>query len=261
MWSGCLWFSNKMKVLIVEDEHPASQKLLRMLEEVDSTIEVVGVLRSVEESINWFSEHPSPELVFMDIQLEDGLSFDIFEKCKIDVPIIFTTSYDEFTLKAFKLNSVDYLLKPISQDELKGAINKFNTIHKKRADYAKLESVIKQLQPQRKERFLVRIGDHYKSFPISEVYCFYINERCTFLFTNTAKSYSIDYSLDQIEQVADPMLFFRVNRNFIINFSAIRDAITFSSNRLKVFLANWAEDKEILVSRERVADFKKWMDR
>jgi DNA-binding LytR/AlgR family response regulator len=250
-----------MKVLIIEDERPASQKLVRMLKEISPEIEVVDVLRSVEQTVNRFSENPNPELIFMDIQLEDGLCFDIFENCPINIPVIFTTAYDEYALKAFKVNSVDYLLKPVSRNELKNAIDKFTAIHRSGTDYSKLESVIQQLQPRQKERFLVKIGDHYKSIPVSTVNCFYINGRCTFLFTGAAKNYPLDYSLDKIEQMVDSKLFFRINRDFIINFYAITDMIACSSSRLKIILAGWTEKEETVVSRERVADFKKWMDR
>jgi len=250
-----------MKVLIIEDERPAGQKLVRVLKEIDSKIEVIDVLRSVEQAINWFAKNPNPELIFMDIQLEDGLCFDIFENCRIDIPIIFTTAYDEYALKAFKVNSVDYLLKPINRKELKSAIDKFTIIHQSPTDYSKLETVIKQLQPQQKERFLIKIGEHYKSIPSSTIHCFYINERCTFLFTDFAKSYPLDYSLDKIEQLVDSKLFFRINRDFIINFYAISDMIIHSSSRLKIILSGWTEKEEMIVSRERVADFKKWIDR
>ena len=259
-----------MKVLIIEDEHPAAQKLIRILKEIDSGIEVVDILRSVEQAVNWFQENTNPELIFMDIQLEDGLCFDIFENYRIDIPVIFTTAYDEYALKAFKVNSVDYLLKPIDRNELKNAIDKFTVFHQSGTpgasvasgtDYSKLESVIKQFQPQRKERFLVKIGEHYKSIPASAINCFYINERCSFLFTDTAKSYPLDYSLDKIEQLIDSKLFFRINREFIVNFYAIRDMIAYSSSRLKIVIADWAEKEEIIVSRKRVADFKDWIDR
>jgi len=248
-----------MKVLIIEDEYPASQKLIRLLKNIDPGIEVVDVLRSVEESVNWFIGNPSPELIFMDIQLEDGLSFEIFEKFRIDSPVIFTTAYDEYALKAFKVNSIDYLLKPIVHDDLKSAIAKYNNIFS--IDYLKFESVIRQLQPPKKERFLLKIGEHYKSVPVSNIYCFFIMERCTFLFTDTGKSYPVDYSLDQLTELIDSKVFFRVNRNYIINYYAICDMISYSSSRLKIFLSNWPEKEEILVSRERVFDFKKWMDR
>ena len=250
-----------MKVLIIEDERPAAQKLVRMLKEINSEVEIIDVLRSVEQSVNWFHEKPKPELIFMDIQLEDGLCFDIFENCRIDIPVIFTTAYNEYALKAFKVNSVDYLLKPVDRNELKNAINKFAIIHQSRTNYSKLESVIKELQPKQKERFLVKIGEHYKSIPASTIHCFYISERYTFLFTDTAKSYPLDYSLDKIEQLVDSKVFFRINRDFIVNFHAIRDMIIYSSSRLKIILSGWTEKEEIIVSRERVSGFKKWIDR
>jgi DNA-binding LytR/AlgR family response regulator len=250
-----------MKVLIIEDERPASQKLIRLLKEINPEIEIIDVLQSIERVVNWFSENPSPKLIFMDVQLEDGLCFDIFENCKIEAPVIFTTAYDEYALRAFKVNSIDYLLKPIVQDELKNAIDKFNIIHNSKSDYLKFETVIKQLQPQKKERFLIKIGEHYKSIPTSTVNCFYINERCTFLFTDAAKNYPLDYSLDKIEQLIDSKLFFRISRNFIVNFYAIVDIIACSSSRLKIILTGWTEKEEIVVSRERVIEFKKWIDR
>lgn len=249
-----------MKVLIIEDERPAAQKIIRLLEEIDKSIEVVDVLKSVEQATNWFTNHSAPELIFMDIQLEDGISFELFETCEIKVPVIFTTAYDEYTLKAFKVNSVDYLLKPIASDDLKKAIHKFNTYHRQKMDYTQLEDIIRQLQPATKERFLIKVGEHYRSEPTSSIHSFYILERNTFIQTDKGKNYPIDYSLDKIEQMVDPKLFFRVNRNFIVNFYAIRDIIIYSSNRLKLILDNWTEE-DILVSRERVAAFKEWMDR
>jgi len=250
-----------MKVLIIEDEQPAAHKLIRLLEEADRNIEVIDVISSVEQATNWFATNPAPELIFMDIQLEDGLSFEIFENSEIKTPVIFTTAYNEYTLKAFKVNSVDYLLKPIAPEELKRAIEKYRIYHRPEADYSKLESIIKQLQPQTKERFLIRIGEHYKSVPVSSIHSFFILERSTFIRTDKGRNYPVDYSLDKIEQMIDPKVFFRVNRNFIVNFYAIRDILVYSSNRLKIILVNQEEGEEILVSRERVAEFKEWMDR
>jgi two-component system response regulator LytT len=251
----------KMRVIIIEDERPASQKLIRLLEGIDPGIEVIAVLQSVEEATNWFLNHVHPELIFMDIQLEDGTCFEIFENCDLKTPVIFTTAYDEYTLKAFKVNSVDYLLKPIVPGELKKAIDKFRLLHGQGPDLAKIESIINQLQPKAKERFLIRIGDHYRSVPTSDISCFYIRERCNFILIHTGKSYPVEYSLDKIEQLVDPRLFFRINRNFIISFSSIQDIIAYSSSRLRIILAGWPEQEDILVSRERVAEFKRWMDR
>ena len=250
-----------MKVLIVEDERPASQKLIRLLKEIAPTIQVIDVLKSVEQTINWFLENPAPELILMDIQLEDGICFEIFENCKIDTPVIFTTAYDEYALRAFKVNSVDYLVKPIARDELKNAVDKFNAVHKPKTNGLKLESVIKQIQTHKKERFLIKIGEHYRSVPTADIYCFYIMVRNAFIITNTGKSYPIDYSLENIEQLIDNKLFFRINRNIIINYYAIRDMVAYSSNRLKIKITHWVEKEEIIISRERVAAFKEWMDR
>jgi len=249
-----------MKVLIIEDEKPAAHKLLRLLGEINPDIEIMDVLKSVEDSINWFLHNPKPDLIFMDIQLEDGMCFEIFENKPIHTPIIFTTAYDEYTLKAFKVNSIDYLLKPIDSDELKNAIDKFN-VHYKQTDYSRFESIITRLQPKTKERFLIKIGEHYKSVQTSMIHCFYIHERCNFIHVDKGKNYPIDYSLDKIEQLIDSKSFFRINRNFIINYSAIQDTIAYSSNRLKIVLKDWTEKEDIIVSRERVSDFKEWMDR
>lgn len=250
-----------MKVLIIEDEQPAAHKLIRLLEEANKQIEVIDVLASIEQTINWLAVHPGPELIFMDIQLEDGISFEIFETCKIQTPVIFTTAYDEYALKAFKVNSIDYLLKPIAPDDLKAALDKFNVLHRQQANYSRLESIISQLQPKTKERFLIKIGEHYRSVQTLSIHCFFIMERNTFIQTDTGKTYPIDYSLDRIEQLVDPGQFFRINRNFIVNFSAIQDILIYSSVRLKIILNGWTEKEDILVSRERVTEFKKWMDR
>jgi len=250
-----------MKVLIIEDEYPASQKLVRLLKELDNNIEVIDILQSVEGATNWLHNNPHPELIFMDIQLDDGICFEIFENCDIKTPVIFTTAYDEYSLKAFKVNSVDYLLKPIDSDGLKNAIEKFKLVHDRKKDFDRIESVLNQLQPKTKERFLIKIGEHYKSIQASRINCFFIKERCNFINVEKGKKYAIDFSLDKAEKMIDPKMFFRVNRNIIINFSAIQDILAYSSSRLKITLANWSEKDEILVSRERVTDFKIWMDR
>lgn len=250
-----------MNVLIIEDERLAAEKLSRLLKEITPDIKILDTLRSVEQSINWFASNPPPDLVFMDIQLEDGISFEIFENCKIKVPVIFTTAYDEYALKAFKVNSVDYLLKPIIVDDLKTALDKFHSLHRATPDFSGLEAIVRQLQPRTKERFLIRIGEHYRSVPITDINCFYILERSTFILTNAGKHYPVDYSLDKLEQLIDPALFFRVSRNFIINFYAINDIIAYSSSRLKVVLIDRVGQEDILVSRERVTVFKEWMDR
>ena len=250
-----------MKVLIVEDEQPASQKLVRLLNLIDKNIEVVGILESVEHATNWFIENPHPDLVFMDVQLEDGLCFEIFENTEIHVPVIFTTAFDEYALRAFQVNSVDYLLKPVDADELKRAIQKFRLVHQREIPYTGIEDLFNQLRPRTKERFLIKVGEHFRSILTTDINCFYIKERCNFINVGKGKNYAIDYSLEQAEKIIDAERFFRVSRNFIINFYAIKDIVAYSSNRLKIILHGWTEHDEILVSRERVSQFKKWMDR
>lgn len=249
-----------MKVLILEDEHPASQKLIRLLGEVDARIEVVDVLPSVEIATNWLLKHPTPELLFMDIQLEDGLCFELFENVTIEAPVIFTTAYDAYTLAAFKVNSVDYLLKPIDKVELEKSLQKFRKVHQENAGYQQLENMFRHLQPGKKERFLIKIGEHYRSVQTRVVRYFYIRERSTFLHDNQGRDYPLDYSLDRLEVLVDSRQFFRVNRNFIINYKAIKDIVAYSSSRLKIDLAGWDEE-DVIVSRERTGAFKQWMDR
>ena len=176
-----------MKVLIVEDERLAAKKLIRLLKETDPKIEISGAVGSVESAVNWLNSEPQPDLIFMDIQLEDGLCFDIFEKSKIKTPVIFTTAFDEYTLRAFKVNSIDYLLKPVKQNELKDALKKFIDLQKT-IDLAGFEKALQQLQPKQKERFLIKVGEHYKSIEIPAIDCFYIKERFNFMHTIDGKT-------------------------------------------------------------------------
>ena len=250
-----------MKVLIIEDEHPASQKLERLLKDLEKTTEIVGILESVEDAVNWFSTNLQPDLIFMDIQLEDGLCFEIFEKVEVKTPVIFTTAFDEYALKAFKVNSVDYLLKPLNEEALNIAIQKYKSLYTKDDYVSKIENLLNQFKPAVKERFLIKVGEHYKSVQTHDISCFYIKERCNFICTVKGKNYGLDYSLDKLEKMIDSKRFFRVNRNYIINFYSIRDIISYSSSRLKIVLENWNDPEEILVSRERVSEFKEWIDR
>lgn len=250
-----------MKVLIIEDERPASQKLHRLLKDIDKTMEIAGPLESVEDSINWFIANPDPDLVFMDIQLDDGLCFEIFENISIKIPVIFTTAYDDYSLKAFKVNSVDYLLKPINMQELRKALDKFQMIHTDNIDFSRIERILARRNPERRERLLIKSGIHYRSIQITDINCFFTRERGVFINTGGSNDYAVDFSLDKAEKMTDPHRFFRLNRNYIVNFTAIKDIIAYSSSRLKIIIDGCHGDKDIIVSRERVADFKKWMDR
>jgi DNA-binding LytR/AlgR family response regulator len=250
-----------MKIVFVEDEQLAAQKLLRTLEEIVPNIELLGIIPSVEKAVNYFSQPTNAELIFMDIQLDDGICFEIFEKIELVTPIIFTTAYDEYTLKAFKQNSIDYLLKPIKKDELKNAIDKYDKIHK-RINFVDLQKAISTFKTDKyKERFLIKVGEHFKSLEIKVANCFFVKESYTFISTLGGRSYGLDYSLDRVENLIDPKDFFRVNRNLIVRYDAIENINIYSSNRLKVKIKDFNEIEDIIVSRERVKIFKEWMDR
>ncbi|MDT8400570.1 MAG: LytTR family DNA-binding domain-containing protein [Bacteroidales bacterium] len=250
-----------MKVLIIEDEKPASLKLKRMLYDLDDTINIAAILESVEESSNWFLNNPSPDLVFMDIQLDDGLCFEIFENVNITIPVIFTTAYDEYAIRAFRVNSVDYLLKPIKAEDLGKAIDKFRKIHGRKTDDSIINSLLKQMETGRRERFLIKIGQHYRPVQVADIHYFFIREGCAFISGGSGRDYAIDFSLDRLEQMLDPKKFYRVNRNYLVNINAIKDIMAYSSSRLKLILDGQDDNDDVVVSRDRVADFKKWMDR
>jgi two-component system response regulator LytT len=251
-----------MNVLIVENEKPAADGLSRLLKKVDENINIVSVLETVEGTVNWFQSNPFPDLILMDVQLDDGLCFEIFESVKIDTPIIFTTAYDEYAIKAFKVNSIDYLLKPVTEESLASAIDKLRTLFSSQTiDNEKINHLYEQLGAQHKTRFFVKIGEHCKSISTNEIVCFYIVERCTFFMTSSGKCYDVNYSLEQLEKLLDAHQFFRINRHMIINIDAITDIISYSTNRLKIKMANEEKIGELLVSREKVVTFKKWLDR
>jgi two-component system, LytTR family, response regulator len=251
-----------ISVVIVEDEQPAARRLKRMLEALDT--EVVALLHSVKEAVNWFTENTHPKLIFLDIQLSDGLSFEIFDKIAIKSAIIFTTAYDEYALKAFKFNSIDYLLKPIDNDELKHALYQFkqrettlqsplqfNLEHLK-------QLLVNPLDRQFKKRFTIKIGQRLKIIPVADIVCFYSEDKASYLHTIDNRSYLLDNTLEQLENQLDPLKYFRVNRAFIVSLEAIKDIIAYTNNRLKIDLK--AYDKNtIIVSREKVKAFKQWL--
>ncbi|MFA8435062.1 MAG: LytR/AlgR family response regulator transcription factor [Marinifilaceae bacterium] len=251
-----------LKVVLVEDEKPAARRLERMLKAEGIT--TIATLHSIAAAIEWFAQNEHPDLLFLDIQLSDGLSFEIFEQTEISSSIIFTTAYDEYALKAFKLRSIDYLLKPIDEDELKKAIEKYHQFHPQKEETlsAKQIAQIKQLliSPKKnyKERFTVKVGQHIRTIPTLEGECFFSQNKASFIYTNTGRSYPIEHSLEQLEELLDPNTFFRVSRKFFVNLNSIEDIIAYSNSRLKVKLNTYRDD-EIIVSRERVKEFKTWL--
>lgn len=248
-----------MKAVIIEDEHLAAEKLIRYLQKFDEGIEIVAQLDSIQSSVNWLQKHSFDyDVVFLDIQLTDGLSFEIFHHVKIQKPIIFTTAFDEYAIDAFQVNSIDYLLKPITFTDLSKALNKLRSLKSLFGIQDAVLEMEKRLNTQRyKDRFLVKLGNHIHSLKVEDIALFYAEGRTVYLITNESKKFILDYKLEDLMSMVDPKLFFRVNRSFIVNINTIQDVIVYSSNRLKITPKARVE-KEIVVSREKVSIFKKW---
>jgi DNA-binding LytR/AlgR family response regulator len=249
-----------MNCLIVEDEKVAAARLVGLIKKYDPSINVIEIIQSVKNAVQWLNTQQAPDLIFMDIQLSDGLSFEIFEQTIVKTPIIFTTAYDEYALKAFKVNSIDYLLKPIDQNELNNAISKFkNNNTPNEISGLVFDSIMHSLTKKYKNKFVMNVGEHIKVFTTEDIQCFYSMEKYIFLQNNSGRDYAINYSLDQLEDLLDPSMFFRINRKFIVSSSAISDIISLSNSRLQVKL-NLNESDDLVVSREKVQDFKKWLE-
>jgi len=246
-----------MNVLIVENEKPAVVGLSKLINKIDASINIVGTTESVESTINWFLNNSSPDLIFMDIQLDDGLCFEIFELIKLEIPVIFTTAYDEYLLSAFKVNSVDYLLKPLEETALLNAIEKFKSIHYQKSVSKDLLASLFKEKSGYKSRFLIKVGEHFRSIQTNEISCFYILERATFIRTFSDKDYSVDYSLENLKRTISPDKFFRINRNCIVNVDAISDILIYSSSRLIIKLKGNKPIYDLIVSKDKVSEFKK----
>jgi len=252
------------KVLIIEDEKPASEWLQQLILKLGDDIKIAAVIDSVRGSTDWFKENSAPDLVFMDIQLADGLSFEIFEQVKVPCPVIFTTAYEEYAVRAFKVNSVDYLLKPIALDELEMAFQKFENQVKKEEEVQPvtldlLNKVREMLRKQYKTRFVIKVGEHLKSIPVEDIQFFYSLDKATFLCTSDFKTYIVDYSLDRISEMIDEHRFFRINRKYILSNQSIADIVFYSNSRLKIKLKK-SDEESIIVSRDKVVAFKEWLD-
>ena len=250
-----------MNIIIIEDEKPAARLLQRKVEKLG--LEVHTLLHSVEESVEWFQNNNHPDLIFLDIQLSDGLSFEIFEQIDIKSAVIFTTAYDEYALRAFKLNSIDYLLKPIDDVDLEIAVNKFkNQVQKNTVSNLDFDMIKKMIlgneTKEYKSRFSVKIGQQLKVISIDEVECFYSENKGTYLHTFENRNYLLDTTLEQIEEELNPKVFYRVSRKFIIPLKAINEIQVYSNSRLKVILPSYKEE-EVIVSREKVSDFTTWI--
>lgn len=251
-----------MNIIIIEDEKPSARRLQRMLSTLDIEAEVM--LHSVEESIEWFQNHRHPDLIFLDIQLSDGLSFEIFEAIDIKSSIIFTTAYDEYALQAFKLNSIDYLLKPIDEADLKNAVEKYRErIPQKQLvslDFDEIKKLlVNPIEREYKKRFSVKVGQHIKLVNIEDVECFYSENKGTYAFTKEGRNHLLDVTLDEMGEELSPKKFFRVSRKFYVNIDAIKDIVSYTNSRLQIKLQRF-DEQEIIVARERVKDFKDWLE-
>lgn len=250
-----------MKILIIEDEKPAARLLKRRVEKLGYQIH--EMLHSVEESVAWLKTNPNPDLVFLDIQLSDGLSFEIFNQVDVSSAIIFTTAYDEYVLKAFKLNSVDYLLKPVDEEELKFAIEKFEKQFQQKSssfNLNELKNLFSNNQTEKfKERFSIKIGTSIKIIETENIECFFSENKATYIHTKENRNYLVDFSLDKVEEQIDPKKFFRINRSQIIQIDSIKEITMYSNSRLKIIL-NTYNEQDMIVSREKVTDFKNWLD-
>lgn len=249
-----------MNIIIIEDEKPAARLLQRKVEKLGLTVNTM--LHSVEESIVWFQNNTHPDLIFLDIQLSDGLSFEIFEAIDIKSAVIFTTAYDEYALRAFKLNSIDYLLKPIDEDDLEVAVKKFkqrNQPQNLSLDFEMIKRMlINPAEKEYKKRFTVKIGQQLKLIDIKEVECFFSQDKGTYLHTLDNRDYLLEGTLEQLETELNPEDFYRVSRKFIVPMKAIKEIQMHSNSRLKLILPTYKDD-EVIVARERVSDFKEWI--
>lgn len=250
------------KALIIEDEKRAASRLQQLVGVCDSSIEIVGVLESVKASVDWLGKNDQPDLIFSDIQLADGLSFEIFEKMAVEAFIIFTTAYDQYAIRAFKANGIDYLLKPLDENELCAALEKYKKLsspERNNIDTTALARALQQLKGYYKERFVVKVGDKLKNINTGAIRAFYSMDKATYLFTDESRNYAVDFSLDHLEDMLDPGQFFRVNRRYITSLDAIAEIVVWSGSRLKIKIRG-IEDENLLVSRDRTNDFKKWLE-
>jgi DNA-binding LytR/AlgR family response regulator len=250
-----------MRVLIIEDEAPAYRRLEKLLEEVEPGIEIIDVIDSVEDAVKWIKNHKEPDVFFMDIQLSDGISFDIFEQVQIQTPVIFTTAFDEYMMKAFKVNSVDYLLKPIKKEDLAFSLNKYkNLASGNPSGNIDIRTILHDIELGRKKyrkRMLIRQSDRLLSIETSDVQCFYIHNGVVFAHTIHNKKHILDGTLDDIYSGLDPEIFFKANRQFVINYNFITSASRYHKGKIIVEMKIPTDDS-IIISAERASEFKNW---
>jgi len=256
-----------MNVLIIEDESATARRLQKLLQEIDPAIQVMAIHESIEQTVNWLSKHGEPDLMFMDVNLSDGLSFGVFKEVDVNCPVIFTTAYDQYAIQAFKVNSIDYLLKPVNKESLEESLRKYHKLQhnegKSKIDIAKLDIAKLALalgiqKPDYMKRLIVRYGEVIKAIEMKDVAYFYSDEKIVYMVLKEGKSYPVDFTLDHMETRLDPELYFRINRKFLISYHAIEKMISYSKSRIKITL-NPACELEAISSTERSGDFKEWL--
>jgi len=247
-----------MNVVILEDENRAANHLQRLIAAVAPDMKVISVFETVRDSVEFLKTNPAISLVFSDVQLADGLSFEIFKQVEVPCPIIFTTAYDTYAIEAFNTNGIDYLLKPVEEERLKQAIQKA----KKLSSEMDLHKLANLMAPQKKtkSRFMVKVGEKIRTIPIADILLFYSFEKATYLHTTSNRDYIIDYSLDELQILVDEALFFRINRKYIVSIEACSQMYAWSNSRLKLHIEG-IDDAHIVVAREKVQEFKQWLDR
>ncbi|TFH27451.1 MAG: response regulator transcription factor [Bacteroidia bacterium] len=248
-----------MKVIILEDENRAVNHLKRLIHQVAPEMELMGVFDTVRDAISYLEKKPVLDLIFSDVQLADGLSFEVFSKVKVICPIIFTTAYDTYAIEAFNTNGIDYLLKPIEEERLSKAIEKIRLFNTRIDIESLLNLKISTDRKQPKSRFMVKVGEKIRTIMVEEILAFYSFEKTTYLHTTTHRNYIIDYSLDELEGMLDRERFFKINRKYLVSIDACSQIIAWSNNRLKIDIEG-IDDPKIVVARERVRDFKAWLD-
>ena len=249
--------------MIVEDEPHAAQRLQMLASELIPNANILARIDTVKKAVEWLKSN-SPQLIFMDIQLADGLSFHIFEQVKVESPVIFTTAYDEYALRAFKVNSIDYILKPVDKEELNAALQKLKNLSgdtvRQEAILGNIAQALELLHKRYKTRFVVKVGEHLRTIDVDTILYFFSQDRTTFCVTDDNRNHVLDYTLEQLEDMLDPDAFFRINRKYLVRSSAIKDIISYTNSRLKLVLKG-STDKDIIVARERVQQFKEWLDK
>jgi DNA-binding LytR/AlgR family response regulator len=253
-----------MNIVIIEDEPQAAQRLQTLVNELIPTATIAAKIDTVKKSVQWLKSNPAPDLLLMDIQLADGISFQIFDQVEVKSPVIFTTAYDAYALKAFKVNSIDYILKPVDKSELENALNKLKFVSRTEADTKQLLNnigeAVQMLMKKYKTRFVIKVGEHLKTVEVDSILYFSSQDKATFCITSDNRNFILDHTLEQLEDMVAPQVFFRINRKYLVRSNAIQDIISYTNSRLRLVLKG-SQDTDVIVARERVQEFKDWLDR